>query len=252
MLKEDRRSYILQVLNMSGSIDVNSLAEKLDVSEMTIRRDLDILAQEHLLERVRGGAIQTNNRLQHELSHKDKRIINVEEKKLVAQAALRFVEDGDTIFLGPGTTMELFAHLLVNRNLRVITNCLPVFQELSLHSTSVNVSLVGGQMRDLTQSFHGEMTNNALSSIFFDKAFVSCNAINNGQIMTATYKEGASQQIALNNSDQRFLLVDSSKLNKRDFYAYYNLDDFTTLIINSADGLEDRLDTAAPVVVARA
>jgi DeoR family lactose phosphotransferase system repressor len=85
-------------------------------------------------------------------------------------------------------------------------------------------------MRETTQCFVGEITNKSLNDMNFHKAFFSCNALNEQKIMTSTFEEGQTQQIALNNSIERFLLIDSSKIGKRDFSVYYSLNDVTAVI----------------------
>lgn len=233
MLKEERKYYILQQLEALGSISVTDIVDDLNVSDMTVRRDFDELESDGKLKRVRGGAIaMTGNIISHELSHKDKRIIHIEEKHQVAKKAHDLIVPGDTLFLGPGTTIEILAGLIDQENLRIITNCLPVFQTLNNSDLDVSLYLIGGEIRRITQSFHGDITTQTLANMYFDKAFFSCNAIFNNDVMTSAVEEGTSQKIALNNSALKFLVVDDSKIGKKDFYTYYDLNDIDTLIIN--------------------
>ena len=129
MIKDERYKAIMDLLTPSGTVRVNEIMEKLNVSDMTVRRDLADLEKRGLLERVHGGArINTFN---EELSHKEKQIINVEAKRAIAKKAIESIKEGDTIFLGPGTTIELLAKLIDERNLQIVTNCLPVFEILN-------------------------------------------------------------------------------------------------------------------------
>ncbi|MDO4670742.1 MAG: DeoR/GlpR family DNA-binding transcription regulator [Aerococcus sp.] len=234
MLKEERKYYIIKKLDALGSLSVTDIVTDLNVSDMTVRRDLDELEVDGKLKRVRGGAVSINgNIISHELSHSDKRIIHIEEKYKIAHKAHDLIVPGDTLFLGPGTTIEILAGLIDQENLRIITNCLPVFQTLNNSDLDVSLYLIGGEIRRITQSFHGEITTQTLSSMYFDKAFFSCNAIFNDDVMTSAVEEGTSQKIALNNSALKFLVVDYSKIGKKDFYTYYDLNDIDTLIINN-------------------
>jgi DeoR family lactose phosphotransferase system repressor len=153
-----------------------------------------------------------------------------EEKQRIVKKANELINDGDTIFLGPGTTIELLSEIITADSLRIVTNCLPVFEELNKHKGNRKTYLLGGEMRETTQCFVGEITNKSLNDMNFHKAFFSCNALNEQKIMTSTFEEGQTQQIALNNSIERFLLIDSSKIGKRDFSVYYSLNDVTAVI----------------------
>ncbi len=132
------------------------------------------------------------------------------------------IEENETIYLGPGTTIDLLAKIIPNKLLRVVTNCLPVFDIVS-QKDKLKVYLLGGEIRPLTKSFFGEITNMSLENMHFHKAFFSCNAVKDSAIMTATIEEGQTQAIALDNSFERYLLIDTSKIDKEDFYSYYHL-----------------------------
>lgn len=246
MIKDERYKKIMKLLTSSGTVSVNEIMEELKVSDMTVRRDLNNLEKEGLLKRVHGGAkVITFN---EELSHKEKKIINLNEKKSIAKKAAELISEGDTIFLGPGTTIELLANLIQKNDIKIVTNCLPIFEILSKKNDQRKVYLVGGEIRASTESFFGEITNSVLSNMKFKKAFFSCNAVNNNEIMTSTLEEGVTQSIALNNSQERYLLADSSKIGKNDFCVYYNLEDITKLIIND-DGNSKSIESENVLLV---
>lgn len=235
MLKEERLATVLELVDQKGVVDVNELIQMMRVSDMTIRRDLAELEKRGQLKRIHGGAQSMNLYKKEELSHEKKMIINPDEKKNVVNKALALIVENDTLFLGPGTTIELLAQALTFIHLRVITNSLPVFNILKAKSSNYQVYLVGGEYRELTGAFFGEMTNRMLADIRFGKAFVGANAVKENRIMTATLEEGTTQNIALNNSVERYLLIDASKLNCEDFYTFYHLDELTALVTNTPD-----------------
>ncbi|GEQ50317.1 DeoR/GlpR family DNA-binding transcription regulator [Tetragenococcus koreensis] len=235
MLKEERLDAIVTLVDQKRAIKVNDIVDRLGVSDMTVRRDLTELEKEGRLKRVHGGAQTLNVYQPEELSHTDKQIINKREKNEIAQKAVELIQEDETIYLGPGTTIELLAKIMNFSNLRVVTNCLPVFQTLSEKRGNIKVYLVGGEMRKLTKAFFGEITNKALQDMHFHRAFFSSNAVKGNAIMTATIEEGQTQTIALDNSVERYLLVDSSKIEKEDFYTYYNLRDVTAVVMNHDD-----------------
>lgn len=234
--KDERLATISKLIEEKGSIRVADIVENLNVSDMTARRDLTELEELGLLTRIHGGAKSKNIFQYKELSHTDKYVINIQEKKEIALKASELINEGDTIFLGPGTTVELLAKEIKNQVLRIVTNCLPIFEILSEKKTdSFKVYLTGGNMRDITRAFVGGITNSLLSNMYFGKIFFSCNGIQNNEIMTSTFEEGYTQQIAINNSEERYLLLDHTKINKNDFTSFYTLDKLTAVIINKTD-----------------
>lgn len=235
MLKTDRFQAIMSLLERSGTVKVSDIMEKLSVSDMTVRRDLDELEKQGLLERVHGGARLKDLYRQVELSHNEKQIMHKEEKQRIVEKANALINDGDTIFLGPGTTLELLAKVIDCKGLRIVTNCLPIFQELNKHKEHHKVYLLGGELRETTQCFIGEITNKSLEDMNFHKAFLSCNALSEHKIMTSTFEEGQTQKIALDNSVERYLLIDHSKVGKKDFSVFYSLHDITAVITNDDD-----------------
>lgn len=229
-MKAERHQYILDYLNKERSITVSEIVENLQVSDMTVRRDLSELEKAGKLRRVHGGAIPLSKIEREELSHKEKKIINIEEKEYIAELAVPLILSNETIFLGPGTTIEVLAEKIVEDSSLYVTNCLPVF--LTLNKRNLNTLLIGGEMRQITESFHGDLTTTVLKKLKFDKAFFSCNGIIDNEAMTSTFAEGHVQSMALNNARARYLLVDSNKIGQEDFYAYYDLRDLTAIITN--------------------
>ncbi|UXR70222.1 MULTISPECIES: DeoR/GlpR family DNA-binding transcription regulator [unclassified Staphylococcus] len=233
MLKTERFHAIMSLLERSGTVKVSEIMEKLSVSDMTVRRDLDELEKQGLLERVHGGARLKNLYRQVELSHDEKQIMYKEEKQRIVEKANELIHDGDTIFLGPGTTLEMLAKVISGNSLRIVTNCLPIFQELQKnHQDNHKIYLLGGEFRETTQCFIGEITNKSLEDMNFHKAFLSCNALSEQKIMTSTFEEGQTQKLALDNSVERYLLIDHSKVGKKDFSVFYHLQDITAVIID--------------------
>ncbi len=232
MLKEERLEMIANLVDRKGTVRVTDIVTTLHVSDMTVRRDLSELEEVGRVTRIHGGARSKQKFQVEELSHADKKIINVHEKKEIVTKALSLIQAGDTLFLGPGTTIELLAEKIDISPLRIITNCLPVFEILS-KKEKIKVYLLGGEMRDLTKSFFGEITNQSLQNINFNKLFFSANAIKGNRIMTATMEEGQTQQIALSNSQEKYLLVDTSKVGKEDFCSFYQLNKITAVVINN-------------------
>ena len=131
MLKQEKLDRILETVNTKGTITVKEIMTSLDISDMTARRYLQELADKDLLVRVHGGAekLRTGSLLSNERSNVEKQALQIAEKQEIAKFAGHLVEERETIFIGPGTTLEYFARELPIDNIRVVTNSLPVFSD---------------------------------------------------------------------------------------------------------------------------
>ncbi|MGY3725582.1 transcriptional regulator, DeoR family [Granulicatella balaenopterae] len=232
MLKRERILTIIEKVNQSGIVTINDLVDQLEVSDMTIRRDLDELAEAGKLVRIHGGAQKITLCEEEELTHLQKMEIHLKEKEAVAKIAASFIKHGDTIYLGPGTTLELMAKYVTPAvyPVRIITNSLPVFQ--SWEKLGVEVLLIGGIYRSESQSFVGSLANETLNHLKFTKAFVGVNGIYNESVMNANIEEGQIQAIALNNAFEKIIVADKYKFNRNDFYQFYDLDLIDKVITN--------------------
>ena len=224
MLKQEKLDTILEIVNTKGTITVKEIMNRLDISDMTARRYLQELADKDLLVRVHGGAekLRTGSLLNNERSNVEKQGLQTAEKQEIARFAGHMVEERETIFIGPGTTLEFFARELSIDNIRVVTNSLPVF-----------LILIGGNYRSITGAFVGTLTLQDIASLQFSKAFVSCNGIKDQAIATFSEDEGESQKLALENANKKYLLADHSKFDKFDFFTFYNISDIDTIITDS-------------------
>ena len=129
MNKYDRLDEITKLVNQKGTVRTNEIVEELNVSDMTVRRDLAELEEKGLLTKIHGGA-RSNSIFQFKENHIKRNTHNIEEKRSVARKAIQIIEENDTIFLGPGTTIECLAEIMELKSLTVITNCFPVFKIL--------------------------------------------------------------------------------------------------------------------------
>ena len=232
MLKNERQQRIVDKVNQEGVVTVNDIIQELEVSDMTVRRDLDKLEKEGLLSRIHGGAQSITLLQKQEKSNSEKQAVQIKEKQEIAKVAADLINDGETIFIGPGTTLEFLAQELINKKIRIVTNSLPVFSALS-RSTTVDLLLIGGEYRSITGAFTGSLTQSNIGSLKFAKAFISCNGIYNNDIATYSETEGNIQKLAFENSIEKFLLADSQKFNVYDFCVFYHLSDLTALITDS-------------------
>lgn len=251
MNKNQRLDELVKLVDRAGSVTVSEIVESLKVSDMTVRRDLTELENQGKLTRIFGGAKSNKSPKYREVPHEEKLFKNIEAKRTVAKKAVEFIKDGDTIFLGPGTSVEVLADEITNKNLRVITNCLPIFNDLlKKKSDTFKVFLLGGEMREATQAFVGEMTNAIMDRMYFTKMFFSGNGIKNGQIMTSSFEEAYTQKLALERSTECYLLIDSSKVGKEDFTTICPLSEITAVITDqTSDTSHEELEAYTKVIL---
>lgn len=199
---------------------------------------MDELTKSGKLIRIHGGAQSIQSDASTELSHNEKKEIHIQEKIAIAQKAATLMKNKDTIYVGPGTTLELMCKYIEGvQDLRIVTNSLPIFETLK-DNEQVDLILIGGAYRERSGAFIGGLTNTMLSQFKFDYAFIGVNGIHSDSIMTANLEEGDSQRIALNNAQQKIIVADYHKLNKDDFYKFYDLYDIDCLITNKEIGKE--------------
>lgn len=238
MLKNERLQRILERVNQQGLITVQDIVAELSVSDMTVRRDLDELEKAGKLIRVHGGAQSIENNDNYEKSNTEKLTQQMKEKEEIAELALQFIQDGETIFIGPGTTLECLSRRLLDRNLRIITNSLPVFNIL-ITGSNLDVILIGGKYREITGSFIGSLADQNIQTLKCSKVFVSANAIYKDLISTYSETEGKTQQLSIDSAIEKYLLVDHTKFGKYDFYPFYSTSRFDKIISDS--GLSDEV-----------
>lgn len=239
MLKEERQNIILENINRLGIIRISDLTEKLQATEMTLRRDLKYLEEQGLLIRIHGGAKSKESNIYfEELSPTEKRSINMDKKIEAAKIAASLIKENEIVYIGPGTTNELIYDYINVLHAKVVTNCLNIFERFR-NDSRFELILIGGRLREKTGTFVGNFANEALSKIRVKSAFIGANAIFGDNVMTYNEEEGSCQKIIMNNACKRYVVCDSSKLEREDFYTLYKLQDATALVTDS--GIEETL-----------
>lgn len=232
MIKRERLETIIQILKHKQLATVGELARDMRVSKMTIRRDLDELSAANQIIRVHGGARYVNDASAIEINYEEKREIHIAEKKEVAKKAGALIEDGSTVYVGPGTTLEFMVTNLKQSHLRIVTNSLPVFNAARANVNNYDLILIGGVYRRKSGAFIGAIANKDIRALTYDYSFIGVNGLINSSMMTANMEEGLTQAEAMNRSKKRFVVTDRFKLNKSDFYDFYSLRDVDQLITN--------------------
>lgn len=241
MIRVDRLNEICRLLEENGTISVKDVAQKLNVSEVTIRRDLEELNTRGVLERVHGGATALGQYgapvMLRDYSRDVKQTRHAEEKRAVARIAASLVEEGQAVYLAAGTTVESMVPFLPKCRLRIVTNSLPVFNDLR-HEENYELFLIGGLYERNIEAFTGSFAEEFVSCLGTDIAFVSSDGIEGSTISSAYIEEAEFQRRALTVAKKRILIADSSKIGVREFFSFYNLADFDTIVIEPDAPLE--------------
>jgi DeoR family transcriptional regulator, aga operon transcriptional repressor len=209
----ERQQKILEFLNRQQRISVIDICKMFSISEATARRDLEVLTEQNHLQRVHGGAISLKEAppelpiLQRESSESD-------EKKRIGLAAASMVNDGETIFLGSGTTvLEAARALKEHKGLTVVSNSLPVLNTLS-GLPDITVVALGGVLRSSELSFIGHITEQALAEVRADKVLIGVHAINLEHGLTNDYlPETMTDRAILKSGREVIVLADHTKMN---------------------------------------
>ncbi|MDU7163367.1 MAG: DeoR/GlpR family DNA-binding transcription regulator [Anaerococcus vaginalis] len=240
MLREERQNYIVNKVNENGIIRISDIKKELDVSEMTIRRDLNDLENKSLLERVHGGAKSIRKKINKELSHLEKTQKNYKDKLKIAKKVSMLIEDEDIVFIGAGSTLELCANFFEGKNCKIVTNSLFLFNRLvENNNRNIESILVGGSFRKITGAFVGNFAINTIKVLHFKKAFIGTNGVKDSKIYTHNILEGDLQARVLNNSTYKYIVSDSSKLGREDFFDFYNLEKIDSIIIDNNASKKD-------------
>lgn len=214
LLREERHSRILQEVQAHGQVTATELSDAFGVSEITIRRDLRDLANEGLLRRTYGGAIISQTELT-EPPVLQRMSLNSTYKEIIGRTAAGLVNDGESVFIGSGSTTTYVARHLVNKDrLTVVTNALNIGMELATVE-GITVIVIGGLMRSSELSMVGHIAEKALQEVRMDKVIMGIPAIHLEAGLTNDYMPEVMTDRALLNMTNEFILVaDHTKFNK--------------------------------------
>ena len=203
---DDRRKKIMQEIQAKGSVRVDELVRKFNVTPLTIRRDLQYWEDLGAIIRYYGGAKLVQSFVV------DDKLNNEPYKHAIAKYAASLVEEGDTIFLNTSSTALLILDYLVGKTVNVVTNNgKAIFKE---HDPNVRIILTGGELRTPKESMVGEFALYNVSRVSANKCFIGCSGFDHIKGMTtAILPEVSINEAMIEHSDQAFILADSTKIN---------------------------------------
>lgn len=208
-----RQQEILRRTLAAKLVRVKDLAQDFGVHEMTVRRDLEALAEQGMLERVHGGA-RLRERMSEELSHHLRAAHNTDAKECIARAALALVEDGDTVAFDASTTALALARIIHARKVSAIVSGLDAAEALA--QSGVPFELVGGTFNAGARSFVGVLFAEGMARLHPDKVFFSAKGFAAEIGFTDPHlPEVGAKRALLGSGGMAIALLDSSKFGRR-------------------------------------
>lgn len=230
MLAIERRNVIMELLQNQQSVLVTELSKRFEVTEETIRRDLEKLEAEGLLKRTYGGAV-LNKSTNVDVPFTIREGTNIEGKQAIGAKIAEYIDDGDSIMLDSSSTALHVAKFIKNkRKLTVITNSEKVILELA-DAKECKVISTGGTLKASSMSFIGHWAERAIGNYNVDKAIVSCKGVDLSKGITDSNEmEVEVKKAMVNSADKVFLAVDSTKFQRVSFVNILKFGDIDYII----------------------
>ena len=237
-MRENRKAIIFDKLKEHGSVTVHELCETLNVSDMTIRRDLSEMERDGLLRRVHGGAVLAPGR-----SYERPYLMRADQgnhaKEQIGRKAAELIVDGDSIALDVGTTtLEIARNLGDKRSITVVTASLPIANEIALTyhlENQIRLILTGGVVRAGELSMIGRFAQNMYEQLHLDKAFIGVAGIDvEAGITEYNLDDAMVKRAIIASARQKIIVADASKFNQTTFVSIEPLEKID-IIITSVD-----------------
>lgn len=249
----ERHNRILQSLKESGFVTVSGLSDVLDVSDVTVRRDLSYLEAQHLLQRTHGGAT-THSRIVRDRPVSEKAALHAEQKRLIGAAAAALIEDHDRVILASGTTVsQVASHLGQLRGrvgLAVVTNAMNVALELT-GVPGIEVHMLGGLVRHTSTSVAGPIAELALDQFSCRKLFLGVDGFDlQYGLTTSSSLEAHLNTRMIEAAEQVVVVADASKFGLRSFGRICSVEQVHQVITSGAIpiGIVEQLEDAGITV----
>lgn len=239
--KAARLEHISAAVTRSGFVSVEDLAEQLEVSRMTVHRDLDELQRMGVLRKVRGGASAFRS-TQYESDLHFRATACEAEKKRIAAAAVDLFSDGEVIIIDDSTTALGIVPLLAGRPpMTVITNFVPAMTQLMSYP-NVNLIGLGGQYEARYAAFFGKLCEENLAGLYADVLFASTSSILGTVLYHQDQRVVTTKRAMIDAAQSRVLMLDHTKVSQGALYRLCDVDEFTHVVVDS--GVPDEQITA--------
>lgn len=244
MLTDARQKYIKDVAFRDGEVIISEIAEKLDVSMETIRRDINALSKMGLLEKVHGGAVPVHiNEQEHKYS--ERKNTNEGIKKKLGTYIGEMIKDSTTIFLSAGTTVETVTNFGQRvKPISIITNSLSIAEtigNLTSDDTKTSVLLLGGKFNSEEHYTYGSEVVSNIRKYHADVVVVSAVGVDEEGAMCSSIDEGIIISEMINSSTKAILMADSSKFGKKAAYRHCPMDFIDHIVTDATNPIPEKL-----------
>ena len=224
MTPAERRKKIIELIdNSGGALSINELVNLLNVSHMTIRRDLRLLEKQNLVSSMSAGVL-ISKKIHSEPSHTAKEIMNAPQKDSIGKAASELITPNSCIYLDAGTaSLALARHIYDRDDLTIVTNDFEVVNYL-VDKTKSALIHVGGQIRKDNRSSVGPLATKIIKSLSIDIAFLSASSWDTENVTTPDIEKVMVKQVVIESSIHKILISDSSKFAKVATFKAFSLD----------------------------
>ena len=232
MLTNARQNLIEQIALRDGEVIISRVAKELNVSIETIRRDINVMCEQNILEKVHGGAIPVKASLS-EASYSQRKSSNNAIKTKIGKAAARLIKPGQVVAFSTGSTVEAVA-AQVSQKITALTNSLPVgniLSEMKDRGTfSGQTVLFGGDLHPTEHLTFGSSTCRQVRDYFADVAFVGVAALSRSGLMSTDKDEGMVSAEMVKCANRVVVVAESQKLGKRSIFRFAKLDEIHTIV----------------------
>src|SRR5699024_963630 len=240
MIPYVRQEKILEILESDDVVTIDDLKKSIpNVSVSTLRRDLKELERAKSVQMLSGGAVKLCSSVS-ELPISTKSILHIEDKKYIANLAMREINEGETIYLDSGSTCTALLKQILDKKIHIITTNTDVFSITG--KIEAEITMLGGNFSPNISSLSGPLTLENLRNYIFDKAFIGANGIDlNYGVTTPNLVEATKKKEVCNQSKKTYLLCDSSKFHKTSTVKAFDLHDVVLITVRLDEELEKEL-----------
>lgn len=249
VLVEERRERVLDLVSRRGFISLADLADSVQASQSTLRRDLDYLHQQGVIKRTRGGAIYLGDSSVLP-ALEDRTSSQLEEKRAIAKVAASRIQDGDAVLLDGGTTTLEVARLLVGRSLQIVTNSLPI-ANLFAGNRDADLVFLGGYVYPKAGVALGPLTVRMMEDIHVQMAVMSVGGITAKGLFNSNLLLVETERRMMRCADEVVVVADHTKIGRQALAFLCELSAIDTLIADAGISAEQRrlVEEAGPRLI---
>ncbi len=231
MLIVERQHRLLETLREQKTATLEALGELLGVSSSTVRRDLDALEQQGLVERTHGGAVYRGQH-KHPIAFSERMNQQVEAKKAIGKIAASLVEAHMTLLLDGGSTVYLAAEQITARPLQVVTNSLTI-ANLFANDDQVDLIVIGGAHYPRTGVLVGPLATGSLADLHADMLLFSLAGVFDDEAYNLNIEQAEVERVMIRQAARSILLMDSTKFGRKSLARVCGVDDVEQIITDN-------------------